>query len=288
MNAYKEQIQQIYPELAIHDIQINQAGQNNIVLIINDAIVFRFPRYEAGRKQLQIEQHILSLLKNHLPLPIPNPHYLNLSAPIHQAFIGYPKIEGEIINIYTLEQTFDDETCDKLAGQLASFLLALHTASTDTLRSILPATDDYSYWHQVYKQVQVSLYPYMRADAREQITDHFERFFQNTQKTFVPTLIHGDFGTGNILFDRKTQSFSGVIDFGSCSISDPAIDLAALYGFEGRGEQFFNRMLRYYPNLDAMLPRIQFYSGTFALLEALHGVHHNDDDALKAGLESYV
>lgn len=37
-----------------------------------------------------------------------------------------------------------------------------------------------------------------------------------------------DFGTGNILVDKLTKRAMGVIDFGSVSIGDPAVDYAAV------------------------------------------------------------
>jgi aminoglycoside 2''-phosphotransferase len=47
-------------------------------------------------------------------------------------------------------------------------------------------------------------------------------------------------------------------------------------------------MTAVYPTLDTLWPRIRFYKGTFALLEALYGVEHDDAAALQAGLADYI
>ena len=45
-NEYISYLQRVYPELKIRSAYINEIGQNNDVLIVNDNIVFRFPKYE--------------------------------------------------------------------------------------------------------------------------------------------------------------------------------------------------------------------------------------------------
>jgi aminoglycoside 2''-phosphotransferase len=76
-------------------------------------------------------------------------------------------------------------------------------------------------------------------------------------------------------------SESGVIDFDSARVGDPANDLAAAscYGLD--------RLARVYPEADAAIPRVQFYVGTFALQEALFGVENGDDGAFERGIAAY-
>ncbi|MGR5874750.1 hypothetical protein ACT7DH_14330 [Bacillus pacificus] len=54
-NEYVAYLQRLYPELQINSVYINEIGQNNDVLIVNDNIVFRFPKYEKGIQKLRIE-----------------------------------------------------------------------------------------------------------------------------------------------------------------------------------------------------------------------------------------
>ncbi|WP_193437378.1 hypothetical protein [Sporolactobacillus pectinivorans] len=47
VQRYIDRIHQIYPDLKINSAERNTTGQNNDVLIVNKALVFRFPKYKA-------------------------------------------------------------------------------------------------------------------------------------------------------------------------------------------------------------------------------------------------
>ncbi|WP_423407020.1 hypothetical protein AABM38_14180 [Heyndrickxia sp. MSNUG] len=58
--AYKllaGRIMEVYPDLKIVKYEKNNFGQNNDVLIINDQLVFRFPKYEDGIRNLERKYH---------------------------------------------------------------------------------------------------------------------------------------------------------------------------------------------------------------------------------------
>jgi aminoglycoside 2''-phosphotransferase len=93
-------------------------------------------------------------------------------------------------------------------------------------------------------------------------------------------LIHGDFGSGNILIAGGVVS--GIIDFGGASIGDPASDIAGLIA--SYGDTFVDHVARSRPELTPMRTRSAFYLPAFAAMEALHGLDHNDPGALEAGL----
>ncbi|WP_257147702.1 hypothetical protein [Bacillus sp. AW] len=61
--------------LQIESTYINEIGQNNDVLIVNDDIVFRFPKYEKGIEKLRLETKLLERLQSFITLPIPYPFW---------------------------------------------------------------------------------------------------------------------------------------------------------------------------------------------------------------------
>ena len=139
----------------------------------------------------------------------------------------------------------------------------------------------------MYAQIQEKLYSYMRVDARQEISAHFEKFFVNLEQyEFKPKLRHGDFGTGNILFDPESESIAGIIDFGDVGLGDPASDFAGL--FISFGEAFYRNCCSVYPEMETALERVKFYCETFALQEALFGFDNDDQEAFRAGMENYV
>jgi aminoglycoside 2''-phosphotransferase len=99
-------------------------------------------------------------------------------------------------------------------------------------------------------------------------------------------LRHGDFGTGNLIYDPDAGRLTGVIDFGAACMGDGATDMAGL--LSSFGAPFLDRCARYYPEIDAASTRIHFYYGTFALQEALFGIENGDDGAFKAGMATFV
>ncbi len=96
---------------------------------------------------------------------------------------------------------------------------------------------------------------------------NFSRIFETLKKDFKTTVIHGDFGLSNILYQRQTLKIN--------------YDIVLLIGSFGYGLDFAKQMIKYYKEIDGYLERALLYKTTFALQEALYGVEHNDPESLK-------
>jgi hypothetical protein len=74
--AQVERIREEYPDLAVEfrDLQLTR-GQFNDVLLVDAALVFRFPRSARAATILQAEMMLLHALQGRLPLKIPDPIY---------------------------------------------------------------------------------------------------------------------------------------------------------------------------------------------------------------------
>lgn len=287
---YSDTVRAAYPQLAIHQAELREGGQYNDLLIVNRSIIFRFPRYAEAAASLTLEAAILNAIHDHLPLQTPNPMYVRFgSQRLHENFVGYPMISGETVNIYSLTRDYDDAICQHLADQLGDFLKALHSFPAAQLSPQIGMSDDLAYWSDMYDRIRTKLFSLMSAAGRKQVADHFETYLADSRNFDYPIVLrHGDFGTGNILFDRANTKFTGVIDFGSAALGDAAVDLSAIYGWRGRGEALALRMFKRYPELETMLARAKFYAGTFLLQEALFGAENNEPELIQSGLEPYV
>ena len=167
-----------------------------------------------------------------------------------------------------------------------AFYGELHRIPVERLGTGLPIQDGPEEWASLYAEIRQHLFPWMRLDAREWVTNHFETYLNTTTlHIYEPALRHGDFGTCNILYDRATQAIGGVIDFGFAGIGDPALDIAAISRY---GETFMGRFSDTYPEIELMLERARFYTGTYALQEALHGFKKGDQDAFESGMALYI
>lgn len=286
-NQYAKSIQRIYPELFIHSVERFGSGQNNDTVLVNSELVFRFPKYEEGIEQLEREAAFLHRIVDRVPMEVPRPIYRSFYPNgIGDAFIGYKKIAGEPLETEMLHTIRDECELRRLAGQLGLFLKQLHTMEPDDIGLYGTADGVYAEWSNMYERIQTKLYPYMKQEARHWTDFHFTGFLKdkgNFEIAQVP--IHGDFGTSNILYDSHRRHISGIIDFGSAGIGDPAVDYAGLLA--SYGERFFRFVADEYPEATDMMDRIVFYHGTFALQEALFGIENNDPAAFRNGMERF-
>lgn len=286
--AYLKQILKRYPELVIHSVSFQpREGQFNDILVINDKLVFRFPRRQRIADNLAIEKAILARIQRGVPLSVPRPTYSSVNTTkVGEVFVGYPRIPGRSLKVETIGQIRERYVRRYLAEQLANFLRALHNFPPEYFGIELPHYDTIDHWKAMYAGVQQHLFEHMRPDAREQVTAHFEiRFNQPERFVFEPCLVHGDFGPYNIIYDETRERISGIIDFSETGIGDPAMDLApvSLYG-----DEFVEYMLPVYPELAEMRERSAWYRGTFALQEALAGAMDGDAAAFRSGMAGYV
>jgi aminoglycoside 2''-phosphotransferase len=285
---YASQIARHLPQLAIHRIVLNQNGQYNHVLIVNDELIFRFAKVPDAIKTLQHEVAILAAIQNRITLSIPKPIYTHIATDgVGEAFIGYRMIAGTPLWLEALAAIPDPGKQRRIAHQIGQFLRELHHVPLQEAGlAELPVTDTHQEWYDLYQRIERQLFVYMRPAARCQVAQHFDAFFNKPQRgQFVPALRHGDFGTGNLLFDPKQATMTGIIDFGSAGIGDPAIDFAGLYNY---GEAFYQHCCAVYPEMEAALPRVNFYHGTFALQEALFGIENGDAEAFQSGIADYL
>ena len=284
---YIASIHAAYPQLRIEQLRLNDEGQYNDILIVNDDLIFRFPRHDEGIEKLEREIALLDRIRPLVPLPIPEPTYRRLTPrAVGQVFAGYRMLPGEPLWRETATAITDPAVVRRLATQLATFLHALHGIPTDQVADVLPTTDWRELWAGLEEEIRATLFPHLPAAAQEQIAARFAAFLDDPKNfAFVPTVIHGDFGTGNLLWDAPSGVLTAVLDFASATLGDPALDVAALLTY---GEPFVQQSLAAYPAIEAMLPRARFYLSTFLLQEALYGIAHDDPDAAERGLAPFI
>ncbi|MHB8597906.1 MAG: phosphotransferase family protein [Ktedonobacteraceae bacterium] len=289
ISAYIQAIRDVYPDLAIKTTQFNKDGQFNDVLIINEESIFRFPKTEREATKLVTEVALLRGLQNHVTLPIPNPIYRSAeTASVGQNFMGYSLLAGEPFWHKTFYAINDEGLLQHLANQLATFLHQMHSTQAGELVVNLPDFQGCAEWIDLYNRFRNKLFPIMRPDACAWVVQHFESFLNDERNcSYIPVLIHGDFGPSNILYDAETKSISGIIDFSSAGWGDPAIDFAAIICATSYGEEFLQRFAAVYPGIDVVLSRARFYAGTFALQEALYGIEDDDPASFENGIAAY-
>ncbi len=287
---YLQQIQQTYPALPLDRVAVIEAGQYNRVLLLNDQVIMRFPRFPAGATRLPFEAKLLDQLAPISPIAIPQYRYRQFSTINQLPFAGYHKLSGTPLHRAQLA-TLSAAARTALAVTLGRFLKALHSFP---YWEIFPAAVPLGYgfttatwqdgWRDIYQRIVANVLPRITNTAQENITATFLPYIDNPENfAFTPTIIHGDFGCGNILVNEQHEA-TGIIDFGSAGLGDPAADLAALLTL---GEPIVIAACTVYPALKHLLPRANFYRSTFAALDALYGAEHDDAEAFASGVGAY-
>ncbi|MCH7322107.1 aminoglycoside phosphotransferase family protein [Solibacillus sp. MA9] len=288
-NNFIENIQSFYSDLSIEDFYLNEIGQNNDVLIVNKSLVFRFPKYRNGIIQLRRETEILKYIKGIVSTPIPNPIYQSFEElEPGKVFTGYKLIDGVPLWKESLTGVKSVELVKGLAKQLVSFLVELHSISGEKAsRDLkLKVRDPREEMYNLYDKIQNKLFHFIRKDAQKEISQFFEKSLKGKAFSNIDiTLIHGDFGAANILWNPEKSMISGIIDFGGSGLGDPAYDFAGI--LSSYGEDFFDICINLYPNGNEISERVKFYKSTFALQEALHGIENEDRQAFEDGIKDY-
>ena len=260
LDIYEQRIHNIFPELSIEKISLHDEGTNNYIFEVNDELIFRFPKSEYAVQKLSKEVKVLKLLKNYISLNIPKIFYEEREVIAYFMMSGVPFRKDLLID--------DEKTCQFVAQQLATFLKQLHNVPADKIlefdipNSEVPNT--YEDWVNLYHNLQHDVLPELPSHTQEWAKKHFESFLDNKSNfEYEPKLIHGNLGYYHILFDTSKNCISGIIDFGTAGLGDPAMDIAVLiYNY---GEDFLNRFYPTYPELNLYLHRAKFYVEAFEL-----------------------
>ena len=272
LSTYKERIRQLAPEVAVNSISLNREGLLNDVVIINDELIFRFPKHEYGFKHLKYEARILRLLQNYITLDIPSPLYETDDC------LAYRMIPGETLRRDVLMKLPNSDQ-QAVADQLAQFLKELHGVPINEIADFeMPMADAlmrYEGWVNVYARIREKVFPLLMPHVREWVTEHFESHLAaRSNFEYELRVVDTDIPPYHIMYDRQRRGINGIIDFGSAGLGDPAIDFGVIiYNY---GESFMDRFYGVYPEAETYLKRARFYAGAHEVRWLLTGVERND------------
>ena len=279
LGQFRESIEAACPELALETTELFRVGQNNDLILVNEELIFRFPKFAQGVAGLRREDAILRAARLRVPLATPDYIYRNLDDEVGRAFVGYRKLPGSPLWPEAFARIGDGGTIDRVATDIASFLQALHAIPPDTVDISQEPSDSPAVWREIFGRVEQVVFAHLTAEARAWTTEQFDAFLGNDERfAFDNVLRHGDFGSSNTLYSAEERRVVGMIDFGHAGIGDPAVDFAGLCVCFG--EAFLKRCARVYPLMDQCWERVLFYDECAFLLEdALFCVEHGTEEA---------
>ncbi|GAA1442679.1 aminoglycoside phosphotransferase family protein [Nocardiopsis tropica] len=199
-------------------------GWDNRTFRLGDELVVRLPSGEGYVAAVAKEDRCLPRLAGHLPLAVPVPVATDWPA----AAYPFPWSVRRWLPGVTVEAaTGIDRT--RLARDLGAFLTALRRAPTGPG----PASGAHSH----HRGCHPGVYGHQVEQALERLGGAVDAascrriWAEAVRSTWsgAPTWCHGDVAVGNLLTTDGT--LSAVIDFGCCSVGDPACDLVMAWTF---------------------------------------------------------
>lgn len=232
MGSYKQYIKQALPNLSIHSYKQNEEGWDNIAVIINDELLFRFPRKQEYAKRIPLEKELCTLLSHSLQeIEVPKYHLLyKKDTDAIPLCSYYTLIHGKPLKTEIVTKLAEKER-KTIITQLASFLATLHSIPLKHAKTLgFPIEKSLTYWKELQTKLNQYLTNSLTSLQKSALNHLFENFFAYiVTSTFQNTIIHADFTHHHILFNKQNKTISGIIDFGDAQIGDPAFDFAGLY-----------------------------------------------------------
>lgn len=271
-SLYLEKIRAVYPNIYFDHLDFNQDGMVNDVVVVNHEIVCRFTKDDWGKEALLHEAKVLEVVRKYVDLQVP--HFENLE----ESFVSYRFIKGEPLSRNTLLK-LSEASLTRVISQLAIFHQQLHSIPNEVLVnagiSSSGAVRSPEDWLQLYEQAQETLFPHLWRHQQTWIHELFAPVVTGElDLSYTPVLIDGDLPVYHILFDPVTESISGMIDFGTAGLGDPACDIAVQLG--NYGESIVQRMQSDYLMLAEHIDRARFWVGTLELQWANRALKYKD------------
>ena len=243
-------------------------GWDNRAYLVNERLVFRFPRRAIAVPLLEAEQRALPQL-GHLPVRVPDPEHVGQpSDEFPWPYLGYALVPG------TPMPDVLDPPMSTLVEPLADFLRALHASDLDGLPG-----DEFGRGDVADRAA--------RAEARlaqaqalgllpERDWASVLRAAPRTYEASASATCHGDLYEQHLLLDDAGQ-LAGVIDWGDVHRGDPLCDLSVAHRlFGGADLERFRRRYGPIPEPTWQAARVYAFGHALALLIATH----DEDPAL--------
>lgn len=274
-------IQAAFPDVPVRTVAPFREGWANQTWLVNDHLVFRFPKTAAAAVSARKEIGLMPELSRALPVPVPDFRYAAPNgAPGHPwPFAGYTMIGGT-----PLADLDEAPLSSGFAASVGDFLSALHAFPVSRAAALgVPGgtpeawRTEYSSW---YEATRALIWPHLAPREQRHVGTFVEDFLQdNRHFRFTPALIHHDLSDDHLLVNPSIGALTGVIDFEDALIGDPAFDFTGVVPHEPGVLDTYRG-----PRDEDFEERMRFYTRLWPLHQIRYGVESGRSDHIQLGL----
>ena len=259
--------------LTIGTAQLLGEGWTSRAYLVNNELVFRFPKRSDDWQELEREIEFLSHAGSKLSLSVPV--YLQVAPESLAAAFGYAVyryLPGESLDVSALNPRNQAAAADVLAR----FLQSLHNLRPSASLSFLPSEDPRLLAEGYLAHAERQIVPSLGLSDAKALREQFEDYLSTPASVlFRPSVLHADLSGEHIL--TQDDSIVGIIDFGDVCWGDPDYDFMYLY--VEFGPVFVGEVARRYghPDLNQLRKKLDY----FAVMDQISTIVEGAGRALK-------
>jgi aminoglycoside 6'-N-acetyltransferase len=267
---------------SVEKITLLDEGWDNLIYLVNENRIFRFPRRELGVFCIENEIALLPYIAKFVSFPLSAPQWIGKPTELYPyPFAGYTIIPGKPLCDASSSLMADNH----FAIILATWLKELHAIKVpnDYIKLIKGDQD----WrlnvsHRVMRCEQnITQYEkyFLQAGFEKQAILDVVAFirhlkFRNQKRSFL----HGDLYSRHIIVNPETVMPTGLIDWGDIHIGHPGIDLAVGTIFDS---DTLNVFLETYGNVDSETVEIMLFHSFCHSMSFLPYAYEQNKESLK-------
>ncbi|MDQ8039199.1 MAG: phosphotransferase [Cellulomonas sp.] len=215
--------------LPLNNIRLIGEGWDNRVFLVNENVIFRFPRRKIAVELFEHENRVLPQLQSHFSLQIPNPIYQGKPSEYYPyPFQGYTRLQG------TSGENLSQENRLASLKALSLFLKQLHAITKKQALHLGAESQvfDKTQVQQAITTFKERVNQLISLDCYDinsnEINNEVEKI-QTIELSNSLSLVHGDLHFKHLLFNHG--KLTSVIDWGDLGINHPVVDLSIIWGF---------------------------------------------------------
>jgi len=248
-----QKIKNYFPKIKWKKYRILTHGFDHVIIILDEKIIFRFPKEKEYKAEFENEIQLLHYLKKKVKVGIPEYNYISKD----KSIAGYDMVRGRELTASCFRSLPASEK-DAVAKQLAEFISTLHATPKSIVAKYNVRTENQEKEYKILvRDVKKLLFPRLKKPEVQAIEKYFTELKDALGHEYSNTLIHNDLAWTHILWNSENKQVN-IIDFSDRAFGDPAIDFSGLFEYDTK---FVEKILKLYSEKKdkKMFERSQLY-----------------------------